>query len=337
MKKYLKMGMLLTLLCLTCCSCSGPRTEPEAYMTEIPSVEVVDVTDTVVEEAETKSEGSSENKIDLDQEIAEIFERGESKLFWEVSEKGFDAMDQYYAVFNLRCLNRLEVETLFLSHIFEDWDLLNESDSEGEKQFIYKKKDTGEVMLTLDESGGAAIHYGESCNQGSQEEILKSIVNELEKVSGVSLHETEYVLEDDDPYVRKYLYYPDGVLYDMDGRGDYGEDIWTAGSGIAVEENGDITINSIPVFSNRTKKDVLSEHLSIEEIRLACELAWEDRDYPAAAVAEQASLIYMVGKEGSDIVPVWRIQGYFYAHNQNVKHVMNMMIDALSGQIIRFS
>lgn len=148
--------------------------------------------------------------------------------------------------------------------------------------------------------------------------------------------ETEYILEDDENECT-YLYYPNNILFDMYGRGDAGNELWISGCGTKVYENGDITVYGIPVFGNVQKDGVLSDYLSIDEIRMVCEMDWEGKVIPAVAVAEQASLIYMIDKDEESILPVWRIQGYMYTFDQSEKHVMNMMIDAKSGQIIRHS
>lgn len=325
-------SMIFLSICL--CSCSEKTDKLETQISNTCHI-IEDKEESIIKENLASTENVQEIQ-NLDQKIKSVLENERAELFWRVNNCDFNQMEEEYSIVNLRKMNFAELENYLLSEIFNTWNSTSIQMQKEVKMISIENSEKNEITIMISEDEVASIIFDEKCSGKLKKEVQNLLVEHLEKVSGVSCIKTEYVLEDDENECT-YLYYPNNILFDLYGRGDAGNELWISGCGIEVHEDRNITVYGIPIFADTQKDGVLSDYLSIDEIRMVCEMDWEGKGIPAVAVAEQASLIYMIDKEEEYIVPVWRIQGYMYTFDQSEKHVMNMMIDAKSGQVIRHS
>lgn len=334
--RYIRYLLLLFSVFLLC-SCSENKTDSNNLTAGTMQVES-NQTAEAASQPETYLDDIDDKPIEnLENEIAKVLNKGESGLFWCIGKTELPDMDKSVNLYELEVFNRESVKNSLLNHIFSDWKISEDQEGAEEQIITAVDMEKNEAKLLLSEDGSFSITFKADTEDEVKKQVLENLISCCEKVSGVRCMETEYIMEDDEPLCRKFLFYPDGIVYDLEGRGDYEEERWISGSGIYVDEMGDIWGNSMPVFKKTADTIHLSDYLSAEEIRLLCETAWEEKGYPAAAVAENMDLIYIVGKENDSIIPAWQISGYYYVYDQAEKHIMHMIIDAETGKIIRYS
>jgi hypothetical protein len=292
------------------------------------------VESTKFEKMETNIETET-SKEDLKATIDDILNRQETKLLWRVDS--VPEMNRTVKLYDLRIISQEEIKNSLLSEIFKSYEVLSDTTDTSGEYIKLTDSNQNEIMISFEkDSNYFEIRFSDNIADKTHKKIVETIVSYAEKTANVKCMQTDYQ-EDEEDATQKYLFYPDGILYDIGGRGDVGNDVWIAGSGLVIDEDGTICVQQLAEFVPKDSTINLSDCLTLEEIQMICEAAWSNYPESSVAVAESMNLGYIVGKEGNEIIPIWQINGYYRRADDKNNRILRIMIDAKSGEVIQYS
>jgi hypothetical protein len=300
-------ALLLALTLLLLCGCSPARLVPESVTYSAP--------EEVLQQFEEE----------VDAEVLAAIEEGKTALLWRISPTeelaGTAALRQYTLLDCAALWEDLQAA------IFPDAQVLtDEMLREGRARAITLSDDAGTYSAEIS-TGSISI----TCASAEDaQERAEEIVALLEEKSGCQLESCEPETEGGE--LVKYAYVVDGIRVDAKL---YGSEL-SMGAAVCVQEGGFISIVSPFALGQSVEQYDLAQYLTMAEASRLCQLQWTNDNFPLVCAIDDYALFYTLDAENGLLRPAWQFIGNFYTISSGFSHVTDVVLDGVTGAIVRW-